>query len=117
MLTNQAFPNSRVKGRINLGVAYGSDVDQVKALLVATAVEADGVLADPLPEAYFVSFGDSALNMSLFFWVEEYAALFAITDRVNTLIIKRFREQNIEIPFPVRTVIMKKNEDDLSKDF
>ena len=106
MLTNLAFPNSRAKGRINIGVAYGSDVDQVKALLVATALEAENVLSDPLPDAYFVSFGDSALNMSLFFWVEEYATLFATTDRVNSLIIKRFREQNIEIPFPVRTIIM-----------
>ncbi len=110
MLTNLAFPNSRAKGRINLGVAYGSDVDQVKALLVATALEAGNVLPDPLPEAYFVSFGDSALNMSLFFWVEEYATLFATTDRVNSLIIRRFREQNIEIPFPIRTVIMDKGQ-------
>ena len=106
MLTNLAFPNSRAKGRINIGVAYGSDVDQVKVLLVATALEAENVLSDPLPDAYFVSFGDSALNMSLFFWVEEYATLFATTDRVNSLIIKRFREKNIEIPFPVRTIIM-----------
>jgi small-conductance mechanosensitive channel len=110
MLTNLAFPNSRAKGRINIGVAYGSDVDQVKALLIATALDADNVLSDPLPEAYFVSFGDSALDMSLFFWVEEYATLFATIDRVNSLIIKRFREQNIEIPFPVRTVIMDKGQ-------
>ena len=108
MLTNQAFPNSRVKGRVNIGVAYGSDVDQVKRLLVSTALESGGVLADPLPEAYFVSFGDSALNMSLFFWVEEYSALFATNDRVNSLIVKRFRENDIEIPFPIRTVIMEK---------
>lgn len=106
MLTNLAFPNSRAKGRINICVAYGSDIDQVKVLLVATALEAENVLSDPLPDAYLVSFGDSALNMSLFFWVEEYATLFATTDRVNTLIIKRFREKNIEIPFPVRTIIM-----------
>ena len=110
MLTNLAFPNPRVKGRINVGVAYGSDVEQVKQLLVATALEADGVLADPLPEAFFVTFGDSALNMALFFWVEEYAALFAVTDRVNSLIISRFREQTIEIPYPIRTVIMDKGQ-------
>ena len=108
MLTNLAFPSSRVKGRINLGVAYGSDVEQVKALLVATALEAETLLQDPLPEAFFVSFGDSALNMSLFFWIEDYSTLLVATDQVNSLIIKRFREQNIEIPFPVRTVIMEK---------
>ena len=111
MLTNQAFPNSRAKGRINVGVAYGSDVDQVKQLLVATAAEVDDVLADPPPEAYFVSFGDSALNMALFFWVEEYSTLFAVTDKINSLILKRFGDNSIEIPFPTRTVKMQKGTD------
>ena len=111
MLTNQAFPNSRAKGRINIGVAYGSDVDLVKQLLVATAGEVENVLADPPPEAYFTSFGDSALNMALFFWVEEYGNLFAVTDKINSLILKRFGEHSIEIPFPTRTVKMDKGTD------
>ncbi|HXE96010.1 MAG TPA: mechanosensitive ion channel family protein [Dongiaceae bacterium] len=111
MLTNQAFPNSRVKGRINIGVAYGSDVDRVKALLVTTAGEIEGVLPEPAPEAYFVSFGDSALNMALFFWVEEYGTLFAVTDKINSFILKRFDEHSIEIPFPTRTVKLHKGTD------
>lgn len=111
ILTNQAFPNSRGKGRINIGVAYGSDVDLVKQLLVATAGEVEDILADPPPEAYFVSFGDSALNMALFFWVEEYGTLFAVTDKINSLILKRFGEHSIEIPFPTRTVKMHKGTD------
>ena len=111
ILTNQAFPNRRAKGRINIGVAYGSDVDQVKLLLVSTAGEVEDVLSEPVPEAYFVSFGDSALNMALFFWVEEYSQLFAITDKINSLIIKRFAEHTIEIPFPTRTVKIQKGTD------
>ncbi len=111
MLINQAFPDKRAKGRIDIGVAYGSDVDQVKDLLVATAQEVGDVLPDPVPEAYFVSFGDSALNMSLFFWVEEYGGLFATTDKINRLILRRFGESGVEIPFPIRTVIMEKGLD------
>lgn len=106
MLTNQAFPDQRIKGRINVGVSYGSDAEQVKALLVAIALEVGDVLQEPAPEAFFVSFGESALNMSLFFWVEEYARLFATTDTINSRILHRFREQGIEIPFPVRTIKM-----------
>ena len=111
MLTNQAFPNSRAKGSIKIGVSYGSDVDLVKQLLVATAAEVGDVLVDPAPEAYFASFGDSALNMALFFWVEEYGTLFAVTDKINTLILKRFAENSIEIPFPTRTVKLQKGTD------
>jgi small-conductance mechanosensitive channel len=108
MLINQAFPDARSKGRINIGVAYGSDVERVKEILVATALEVDAVLRDPAPEAYFASFGESALSMALFFWVEEYSQLFAVTDRINTLILRRFNENCIEIPFPTRTMIMEK---------
>jgi small-conductance mechanosensitive channel len=106
ILTNQAFPDNRIKGRINVGVSYASDAEQVKALLVALALEVDEVLKDPAPEAFFVSFGESALNMSLFFWVEEYAQLFATTDLINSKILARFKEQGVEIPYPIRTVIM-----------
>jgi small-conductance mechanosensitive channel len=111
MLINQAFPDARVKGRINIGVAYGSDVERVKQVLLATALEVDDVLRDPPPEVYFASFGDSALNMSLFFWVEDYLKLFATTDKINMLILSRFTENGIEIPFPIRTVIMEKGLD------
>ena len=108
MLINQAFPDARSKGCINIGVAYGSDVERVKEILVATALEVETVLRDPAPEAYFAAFGESALSMSLFFWVEEYSQLFAVTDKINTLILRHFNESGIEIPFPTRTMIMEK---------
>ncbi|HTG82621.1 MAG TPA: mechanosensitive ion channel domain-containing protein, partial [Geobacteraceae bacterium] len=110
ILVNLAFPDVRGKGRVNLGVAYGSDVEKVKGLLVEIAREVPEVLAEPAPEAYFVSFGESALSMSLFFWVEEYAKVFAVTDKVNSRIIQRFRENNIDIPYPTRTVLMEKEQ-------
>jgi MscS family membrane protein len=109
ILNNLAFPDHLSKGRINLGVAYDSDVEQVKRLLVEIAREFTEVLPDPAPEAFFVSFGDSALNMSLFFWVEHYTRVFPVTDLINCRIIKRFRESGIEIPYPIRTVVLTKS--------
>ncbi|ABK98770.1 mechanosensitive ion channel family protein [Pelobacter propionicus] len=111
MLTNLAAPDVRAKGRINIGVAYGSDVERVKRVLVDTALAVDDVLADPPPEAFFVAFGDSSLSMALFFWVESYEILFTTTDRINSLILRRFADNAIEIPFPTRTVIMEKGLD------
>ncbi len=108
ILTNQAFPDVRAKGRINIGVAYGSDVEQVKALLVTTALEVSEVLRDPPPEAYFTAFGDSALQMALFFWVDEYTKVFPITDRINTLLLRRLAEQGITIPYPTTSVYLHK---------
>jgi small-conductance mechanosensitive channel len=107
---NQAFPDVRAKGKISVGVAYGSDVALVKRLLVSLALEVPTVLKDPAPEAYFTSFGDSSLNMALFFWVEEYTKVFPTTDSINELIIKRFDESGIQFPFPTRTVYLHKEQ-------
>ena len=109
MVVNQAFPDFRVRGRVNVGVGYDSDVEQVKLLLLEAAREVEEVLDDPPPESYFVSFGESSLSMTLIFWVAEYSRIFSVTDQVNLRIIKRFREQGIQIPFPIRTVIMEKD--------
>jgi small-conductance mechanosensitive channel len=107
---NQAFPDTRAKGKVSVGVAYGSNIELVKRTLVAAALELDEVLRDPPPEAFFVSFGDSALNMTLFFWVGEYTSVFPATDRLNELVIKRFGEAGIVFPYPTRTIYLHKEE-------
>ena len=108
-LINMAFPDRRGKGRVNVGVAYGSDVEKAKSLLVAAAASISEVLVDPPPEAYFTGFGDSALNMALFFWVDDYEHLFAITDRINCAILGSFQQNGINIPYPTRTVLLEKD--------
>jgi MscS family membrane protein len=105
-IVNLAFPDPCAKGRVNVGIAYGSDVEMVKKLLKSIAGELPEVLSEPQPEAFFISYGDSALNMALFFWVKDYTEVFPVTDRLNTLVHKRFRENGIVLPYPTRTVRM-----------
>jgi small-conductance mechanosensitive channel len=106
---NMTLPDVRTKGKVTVGVGYGSDAERVKALLVAVALEVPEVLREPRPEAFFVSFGESALDMALFFWVEDYSRVVSTTDKINTLIIRRFREEGIAIPFPTRTIYLEKD--------
>ncbi len=107
-LVNMAFPDLKSNGRINVGVAYGSDVSRIKNLLVGIALEVPEVLKDPAPEAFFVSFGDCGMNLSLIFWVDDYGKVFQVTDLLNTIIVTRFAENGIEIPYPTRTVLLEK---------
>jgi MscS family membrane protein len=111
-IINLAFPDLRAKGRINIGVAYGSDASMVKTLLIAAAGEIPEILKDPQPEAFFVSYGDSALNMALFFWVRDYTEVFPVTDRLNTLIYNIFKENGVVIPYPTRTVMLERQAED-----
>ena len=110
-LINMVRPTSITQGHVTLGVGYASDVDHVKELLVTIAGENPDVLEKPAPQALFTSFGESALNMSLLFWVSAPALAAMVTDQLNCTIISRFRESGIEIPFPIRTVIMEKGLD------
>lgn len=106
---NQAFPDIRGKGRINIGVGYDSDVELAKKLLVETAKSIPDVLPEPEPEAFFMNFGDSALNLSLFFWVADYTHLVKASDQINSALLKCFQENGINIPYPTRTVIHEKD--------
>jgi MscS family membrane protein len=105
---NLVRPTSVIQGRINVGVAYGSDVERVKQLLLELADANAEVVKTPVPEVLFTAFGDSALNMLFIFWVNEPGRLASVTDQLNCSILRSFRENNIEIPYPIRTVIMEK---------
>lgn len=109
-VVNLAFPDNRGKGKVIIGVGYGSDVEKVKRLLVETALEIPDVLREPAPEAFFTAFGDHALTMALFFWVEDYSQAFAVTDKVNSRLIVRLQENGIVIPYPIRTVHLEKEQ-------
>jgi small-conductance mechanosensitive channel len=105
---NMARPTLVTQGRITVGVGYGSDVERVKAVLLDIARENREVVDDPAPLVLFISFGDSALNMLFLFWINDPARVGLVTDQLNCAIVRCFRENGIEIPFPVRTVIMEK---------
>lgn len=101
---NHGYPNAKVKMRLRMGVAYGSDMVKVKQILVDIATKNPRLMDVPAPEAYFMSFGDSALKVMLIGWVADYREKFAITDEVNLEIQKRFAQEGISIPFPQHDV-------------
>jgi len=105
---NMAFPDMLSQGRISIGVAYGSDIEKVKSIMREIAKENPEVLQEPSPEAYFLSFGDSALNMALVFWVDDYTKTFTVTDQINMLLMAAFTKNEIQIPYPTRKVLLER---------
>lgn len=107
---NLVRPTTVIQGRITVGVGYESDVDRVKEVMLELARNNAEVVDDPAPLVLFISFGDSALNMLFLFWVNDPSLLGVVTDQLNCLILKRFREEKIEIPFPIRSVQILSNQ-------
>jgi len=95
---------------VNVGVAYGSDVQLVKKLLLQVANNHPSVLPEPPPSVLFTDFGDSSLNFRVVFTLgDSFNARFPQSD-MRFEIDRLFRENNITIPFPQRDIhIIQKN--------
>jgi small-conductance mechanosensitive channel len=103
VIINYALPEVRLKIKIPVSVAYGSDVKRVKEILLEIAWEAVDrsayVLNEPAPSVYFLEFADSSLNFTLVVWAKAFNMAWDVQDFINTRIDERFKEEGIEIPF------------------
>jgi len=93
--------------RIKVGVAYGSDVDQVVDLLERIASEHATVCPEPTPRVRMRGFGDSSLDFELLCWVNEPAQRGLVSHELYMKIYKELGRAGIEIPFPQRDVWMR----------
>jgi len=89
---------------IKVGVAYGSDVRLVERILLAVTNNHKDIVLDPKPTVHFIDFGDSSLDFKLFFYSERAFRIEAIKSELRFEIDKKFRENNVTIPFPQRDV-------------
>ena len=102
-VTNWSHGDPKVRIRVPVGVAYGSDLKLLQRLLLEAAAEHPKALRDPSPVVLFNEFGDNSLNFELGVWTQEMtAAPIHFTSEMNFIIEQKLRENDIEIPFPQR---------------
>lgn len=89
---------------VDVGVSYGSDLDKVLKALDEIAVESKNVLKRPKHRIHLRSFGDSAWNMKLLVMIPEVRNRYNVLNELNQAIVHKFRENDIEIPFPQRDI-------------
>ena len=103
---NWTLSDNNIRGEVLVGVAYGSDVERTRDLMVQAAQENDKIHDDPTPFALFEDFGDNALGFRLYYWARVNSPL--DIDRINSEIRFRidatFKEAEICIAFPQRDV-------------
>lgn len=113
IVTNYHLPETRMAVRIAVGVSYESDPDEIERILVEEAVagvpEIRGLLAEPSPVVRFSpGFGESSIDFTLVCHVAEFVDQFLVQHELRKRIFRRFRKEGIEIPFPIRTVHLKR---------
>src|SRR5437588_5437675 len=104
-VTNWTYLDPRVRFRVPIGVAYGSDVKKVSEALVAAGRSNPHVLEDPAPSVFLTRFGESAIDFELVVWSAEMSHRPSrFKSDLNFAIEEKLREAGIEIPFPQRDV-------------
>ena len=89
---------------VRVGVAYGSDVEKVKLILLQCAAENPKLSKSPEPQVFFNDFGDSALSFRLLFWIVDTWQTERVRSELRFAINAKFKEEGIQIPFPQRDV-------------
>jgi len=107
-VVNWSHYDAKARFSINVGVAYGSDTELVKNILLKTASENIYIKKHPAPFVRFTNFGDSSLDFELLFYSRNFIVIEDVKSDLRFEIDKTFRENDIIIPFPQRDIWMKK---------
>jgi MscS family membrane protein len=102
-ITNEAGgPSPKRRLRVPVGVAYGSDVEAVRAALMEVALAEPLICDDPEPRVRFRNLGESSLDFELLGWIERPELRGQAVDALLTAVVARFERDGITIPFPQR---------------
>lgn len=114
LVVNHSYPDTQYRIQVEVGIAYGSDLELARRTMIKAVRGVEGVLLDRPVEALFLAFGEFALIFRVRWWIESYQDTRRMFDRVNTAIYNALKEAGIEIPFPQRDVHHKVDIKDVS---
>ena len=100
-------PYQKMRVRVAVDVAYDSDVDRVREILLGCVEGVAHVLDSTEPRVRFRSFGESGLRHELLAWIEEPVYRGRVLDELNSRVLKAFRAAGIEIPYAKRDVYVR----------
>jgi len=107
-ITNESGgPHEKFRIRVAVGVAYGSDIDKVREILMDIALNDESVCKDPEARVRFRKFGASSLDFELLCWIEQPMLRGRVLDGLNSKVYKRFIAEKIEIPYSKHDIYIK----------
>ncbi len=101
-VTNWTLSNSITRLIVPVGVAYGSDTDQVQSIISDVVKANERVLDSPRPQVLFLGFGDSSLDFEVRAFLKTFEDRFPVSHALHTEINRALAKANITIPFPQR---------------
>ncbi len=104
LIVNHSYPDTRYRVQTEVGIAYGTDIEKARQVMIEAVNAQDWVMKDERVEALFLEFGDSALIFRVRCWIQHYVETRRIIDKLNTCLYDALNQTGIEIPFPQRVL-------------
>lgn len=109
VITNWSIVDRPVIWSADFGISYDSDIDLARSIVLEEANAHPTVMKNRGISVHVSELGDFAVNLSLFFWVEDKRFAWGTACDIRESVKKRFDKEGIEIPFPYRTIVFKKD--------
>jgi small-conductance mechanosensitive channel len=103
-IVNYTIINSKIRVRINLGIAYDADMNKAKEAILEVARSADWISADPPPKVVVRNFGESSVDLQLRVWIEDARKRMDTISYITDGVKEAFDRKKIEIPYPKRDI-------------
>jgi small-conductance mechanosensitive channel len=111
---NWSYSQNLIRLKVPVGVAYGSDLEKARDLMLQAAGDTKRVLQDPKPACLLTGFGDNAVNLEVRVWINDpQHGIGSVKSDLHWGIWQRFRDHGIEMPYPQRDVHLKSIPDTL----
>ncbi|NJD77748.1 MAG: mechanosensitive ion channel [Candidatus Methanoperedens sp.] len=108
-IINYAYPDTTVRVKVPVSVAYGTDPKKVDWIMLDIATKIPNVLKEPKPFVRFIEYAASSQNFELVIWIRHYDDRHPVLDRIYREIFIKFKEEGIEIPYNQMDVHLKKD--------
>lgn len=113
---NWSHSDRNIRFNIPVGVSYQEEPEKIKKILLEVALSNEGILKIPEPDILFEDYGDSSINFNLRVWTSEYINKpKVLKSQLYYEIFRRFREEEVEIPFPQRDIHLRSGFENLNK--
>jgi MscS family membrane protein len=103
-VVNYTYPDPRYRIETHVGIAYGTDIETARRVIIEAVQQVEGVLPDKPVDALYNEMGDSGMIFRVRWWIESYVDTRRVIDRIHTALQHALDEAGIESPFPTQNV-------------
>ena len=110
-IINYTLNSEKIRVRVNIGVAYDTDIKKAKEIILKVAASADWIAKEPAPKVVVRNFGESSVDLQLRVWIKEARRRMDTISYITDQVKEAFDSQGVEIPYPKRDIfVTQKNE-------